>query len=379
MKIAEQDITAIRTLGYTDDEARFLYIVATHSGYFIPRQFLALTGSKWGYRTDQLAKKLESRGHASWREYEGAGGVYHLFAKRLYADIGKVNLRNRRRHSVEFIKTRLVLLDFVIANRQYDYLETERQKVEYFCGQLGLPKKSLPAKSYEGTRGAAPTLRYFVDKYPLFLDSSGSSSSPVVTFSFVDPGLASIKAFSTHLDAYAPLFRELPEFRFLYIANSSVTFIAAESYFLKRFAPANSHGSSDKVLRYFRLRKAWEQEKYGLFSNSDIEWLNDATLRFATTRIESLYTVWCAGQLTESGVRQEFAYTSARTTVAFAVCLVQASHPRSSQAGKPVKTSSVPDFRRKQFPLQAPAEVNFAETEEIGSEDKAGKDAAKFG
>src|SRR6185437_9203090 len=157
-------------------------------------------------------------GHASWREYDGAG-VYHLFAKRLYADIGKANLRNRRRHSVEFIKTRLVLLDFVIANREYDYLETEPQKVAYFCDTLGLPKKVLPAKAYESRHGVEPTVRYFVDKYPLFFDPSGSP--PVVTFSFVDPGLGSIKAFSTHLDAYALLFPEVPAFRFLYIGNSS--------------------------------------------------------------------------------------------------------------------------------------------------------------
>ena len=140
MKIAEHDIAAIKALGYTEDEARFLYIVATHSGYFVPRQFLDLTGASWGYRTDQLSKKLESRGHATWREYQDTGGVYHLFSKKLYAEIGKENLRNRRRHSVEFIRTRLVLLDFVIANQQYDYLETEEQKVGYFCKELGASK-----------------------------------------------------------------------------------------------------------------------------------------------------------------------------------------------------------------------------------------------
>ena len=89
-------------------------------------------------------KKLESRGHATWREYQDTGGVYHLFSKKLYAEIGKENLRNRRRHSVEFIRTRLVLLDFVIANQQYDYLETEEQKVEYFCKELGA-SKDLPS------------------------------------------------------------------------------------------------------------------------------------------------------------------------------------------------------------------------------------------
>src|SRR5437879_2016537 len=143
MKIADQDIRAINDLGYAEDEAQFLYIVATHSGYFIPRQFLKFTGAKWGYKTDEFTKKLESRGHASWREYEGTGGVYHLFSKTLYGEIGKENLRNRRRHSVEFIKTRLVLLDFILANLNHDYLETEQQKVQYFCERLAFPKSSL--------------------------------------------------------------------------------------------------------------------------------------------------------------------------------------------------------------------------------------------
>ena len=220
MKIEEHDIAAIKALGYTGDEARFLYIVATHSGYFVPRQFLDLTGASWGYRTDQLSKKLESRGHATWREYQDTGGVYHLFSKKLYAEIGKENLRNRRRHSVEFIRTRLVLLDFVIANQQYDYLETEEQKVEYFCKELALPKNCLPTKTYEGRSSSEPTLRYFVDKYPLFLDSSRAPSPPVVTLSYVDPGYPSIAGFANHLNAYRPLFQELNEFQFLLISNS---------------------------------------------------------------------------------------------------------------------------------------------------------------
>lgn len=31
--------------GYTEAEARFLYIVATHSGYFTLRQYLGFTGA----------------------------------------------------------------------------------------------------------------------------------------------------------------------------------------------------------------------------------------------------------------------------------------------------------------------------------------------
>ena len=51
MKIAGHFVDAIKSFGYTDAEARFLYIVATHSGYFTTRHFLAFTGSQRGFRT----------------------------------------------------------------------------------------------------------------------------------------------------------------------------------------------------------------------------------------------------------------------------------------------------------------------------------------
>jgi hypothetical protein len=322
MNIAQPHIAAIQSFGYTEDEARFLYIVATHSGYFLPRQFIAFTGTDWGKRSNKFGHKIESRGHAGWREYQGAGRVYHLFSKAFYSEIGKENLRNRRRHATEFIRTRLVLLDFVIENQQYDYLETEQQKVQYFCHRLGLPKKSLPAKTYESARGATPTLRYFVDKYPLFFNSS-SSPSPVVTFSFVDPGLATVKAFATHLDAYRPLLGELPKFRFLYIADSNTNFAAAGTCFSKRFAPADLHDISAGILRYFRLRKAWEQEKYGLFSNQEIEALNDAAKQFQGQRFEKLYCEWLAEGMDAQSIRREFGSADSQRKVSFAAYLVR--------------------------------------------------------
>ena len=379
MKIAEHDIVAIKALGYTEDEARFLYIVATHSGYFVPRQFLDLTGASWGYRTDQLSKKLESRGHASWREYQDTGGVYHLFSKKLYAQIGKENLRNRRRHSVEFIKTRLVLLDFVIANQQYDYLETEERKVEYFCNELGLTKGSLPTKTYEGSSGNAPTLRYFVDKYPLFLDSSRPSSSSVVTLSYVDPGYSTLAGFANHLNAYRLLFRELTEFRFLLISNSAVHFADAEKCFSSLVkAPISTEIGAD-VLRYFRLRKAWDLKKYALFSNNEIEWLNAATRQFQGDRFDSLHAAWCSGKLTDDDVRRQFPPATPNRKAEFQTFLVGGHRQEDGAVPKALKRSSVPDFRSTDFALQRSAEANSRKTSEIARDEKARMDAAKFG
>jgi hypothetical protein len=323
MKIEEHDIAAIKALGYTEDEARFLYIVATYSGYFVPRQFIAFTEIEWGKRSAKFGQKIESRGHACWREYQGTGRVYHLFSKTLYSQIGKENLRNRRRHSAEFIKTRLVLLDFVIANQHHDYLETEQQKVQYFCEQLGLPKKCLPTKAYAESPGTDPTLRYFVDKYPLFLDCSGPDSPSVVTFSFVDPGHTCIKPFLTHLNDYDQLFRQLSAFRFLYISNSRANFAKAKACFSERVVSALSSDISGEILRYFRLRKAWDLKKYALFSNDQIESLNDAAKRFHGERFEGLYSAWSSDQLSDDAIRREFAQTQQHRKVDFVTHLTQ--------------------------------------------------------
>ena len=327
MRIAEHDILTLQSLGYAEDEARFLYIVATHSGYFAPRQFTAFAGSEQSFR---FGHKIESRGHGCWRRYREMGRVYHLFSKTIYDQIGKRNLRNHRSHSSEFIKTRLALLDFILANQQHDYFETEQQKVQYFCEALGLPKKSLPVKSYSSS-GNGATLRYFVDRFPLFLDSTGTLSSPVLTFSFVDPGHSSVQAFATHLASYQPLLRQLTEFRFVYISNCEANFAKAYACFSKRTRSVHSRGVPQEVLHYFRLRKAWNLKKYALFSNDQIEALNDRARQFQGERIEALYSAW---SLDPSSIEREFAQSEPDRKVDFVPYLVNGALSRGPSAGE---------------------------------------------
>ena len=77
-------------------------------------------------------------------------------------------------------------------------------KVAYFCRDLGIARFVLPSKHYAGAIRERTTARYFVDKFPMIF-SPESSSPPVVTFSFVDPGLLSLASFDTHLFAYGTL------------------------------------------------------------------------------------------------------------------------------------------------------------------------------
>src|ERR1700736_5756557 len=223
MNIAPAHLTALKALGYTETEARFLYIVATHSGYFVARQFLAFTDAHWGKRTTLFWNKLQTKRHARTECFPKSGTVYHLFSRRLYRQIDRENIRNRREHEIEYIQRRIAMLDFVLLNQGHRYLETEPEKVSFFCTQLKVPNQFLPSKIYHGQRTSQPTVRYFVDKFPMFLDGP-DSSSPVATFSYVQGAEANLTEFVRHVEAYLPLFRELPQFAFLYLARADSLF-----------------------------------------------------------------------------------------------------------------------------------------------------------
>jgi hypothetical protein len=323
MKMPEDQVDRIAALGYTEPEARFLYIVATHAGYFTLRQFLTFTGARRGKRSTVFAQKLLKHAHATIRDYMGTGLVFHLFSRLIYRPIEKDNLRNRRRHSFEYIRTRLVLLDFLLENPAYEFLETEQDKVRFFCETLGVPKEALPAKVYEGGPESRPTLRYFVDKFPLFLASPISGASPVVTFTYVDSGCASLSNFVAHLVAYQALFRQLKSFRFLYVAARTTQFGCAETRFRNFIKRPLESDVSTEILRYFDVRRKWEGHEYVIPVTEDLEFLAEARRRFHGERFETLYEAWRAGRLAERELRAEFRQLTPDRTVSFDTYLVR--------------------------------------------------------
>src|SRR6516162_5829223 len=180
----------------------------------------------------------------------------------------KDNLRNRKRHSLGFMRTRLVLLDFVLGNQDLAYFETEQEKVNFFCQELGISKEYLPATVYEGAAPDQKTIRYFVDKFPLFAAPPFPGLPPVVTFSYVDAGFERPSQFASHLAAYQPLFRQLNGLRFLYIATQEAYFHGIGSvsspssgdrwnlmYRAKSFGISGSAGSGTTTNTSFRSRR----------------------------------------------------------------------------------------------------------------------------
>lgn len=352
MDIQNSSIQNLRSLGYTQDEARFLYIVAMHSGYFSARQYLTFTGAKSGERSLAFTQKVLGKGHATARLLLRNGRIYHLFSRLVYRAIGREHLRNRREHSVEHMRTKLAILDFVIGHLDYRYLETEDDKVAYFCRDLGIARFVLPAKHYAGAIAERTTARHFVDKFPMFF-SPGSSSPPVVTFSFVDPGLLSLASFDTHLFAYGSLFSALPQVQFVYIATRPTHFEAARELFELTAPRVTNPDPGVEGLRYFTYRRHWENREYAKLDANQVEYLKDATERYREPRIEALYRPWLLGQIPMNAVTEEFRRLARKRNVSFRTELVDGqtalfeptpTNPAGQKETTPVKKCLQPTF-----------------------------------
>src|SRR5260370_17703521 len=101
---------------------------------------------------------------------------------------------------MEYGKTRLGVVDFVLAHRQHSYLETEAEKVRFFEKEYKVGRERLPVKLYRARKSAEVTPRYFVDRFPIFLNRG--YAPPVLTFTYVDSGAVPLDGFGTHLRAY---------------------------------------------------------------------------------------------------------------------------------------------------------------------------------
>jgi hypothetical protein len=304
MSPLQAQIDALRALGYTEDEARFLYLVATHSGYFVARQFLGFTGASWGKRTTLFWNKLQASQHARTYRFAKGGTAYHLFSRKVYRQIGRENLRNRREHELEYIRARIAMLDFVLGNLELDYLESEPDKVAFFCTELQLHRHHLPSKTYSGRYTATPTVRYFVDCSPMFFPAA-SAPPRIVTFTYIQADAANLAGFVHHLQMYLPLFRELSEFRFLFLARANACFAKASELFRDLVTIPLQSNPADDLLRYFAIRKAWDLAQYTSLTEGDLIFRNLAKERFAGTRFEHFYRAWKSGRVADAEIRAD--------------------------------------------------------------------------
>ena len=295
-------VDVIKGFGYGEREATFLCWAALHGGYFLRRQYAFFLGKDSGGTVAALCEKLISQEHARTLTALNNTKIYHLASRPFYTSIGEPDNRNRREHAPAAIKTRLMGLDFALANREYRYLATERQKLDYFGETLGIPLSDLPSKRYVSRKSAATTTRYFVDKYPIFLKEHGANQeSTTVSFGFVDPCSTTLSSFETYLPQYASLWRHLKSFEVIYVADTPKLQAAAErrfGSFLKRFRRADHGGENSltqRLIEHFEARFLYEKGEMDTFSREKLIRLRNEIAQYSAPKYQELYEQWKAG------------------------------------------------------------------------------------
>jgi hypothetical protein len=105
---------------------------------------------------------------------------------------------------------------------------------------------------------------------------------------------------------YLPLFRELSEFRFLYLARNAAHFTKAAELFRNLVVISLQSNPAQDLLRYFAIRKAWDLAKYSSLTEADLIFRNLAKERFQGARFEHLYRAWKFGRVADLEIRDEF-------------------------------------------------------------------------
>jgi hypothetical protein len=298
MTIPDQSISALMKFGYTERESQFLYVVATFSGNFLRRQFSEFAGAARGGTDHDFLQKALGKRHISEIPYRRSSyRRYHLCARSIYSAIDKENSSNRKQSSDSRAILKLRILDFVLDNFNETYLEEEADKVRFFTEQRNLSRDLLPVKTYENSQHTQATIRYFVDKFPLFvLTEDTGATTPV--FTYFEDEYERVTSFAAHLNWYKPLVNALDgEYKFIYVADSSNHFNRAEKQFQAVLSSPYQQMCSPALLSYFRLRKLWEEKKFSQLSDKDLADLNRAEKRFSRPEHEKLYQQWTSGDL----------------------------------------------------------------------------------
>ena len=287
MPISADQLAPLRSFGYTEVESRFLYFVATHSGYFTVRQFLDFAHAKSGKRNAHLIEKLFSQGHATAQRYRRRSCVYHLHSRALYDAIGKGDLRNRRNHEIRHIRARLLALDYILAHPEDENLETAEAKWRYLVKAVKAPEEIFGPETDESE------LMTFPDRFPVSLSRSEAESTPVVVFTYVDSERVGLGPFIKHLRTYRRLFAALSHFQFVYVSTASKEQEEAAELFALLI---QGNGLAD-LLRYFDLKTKWDNKQYGQVSEKELVFLSESRKRYTGEIFGRLYYLWKRNQL----------------------------------------------------------------------------------
>jgi hypothetical protein len=180
-------------------------------------------------------------------------------------------------------------------------------------------ESALPVRIYLSKGARKTEKRFFVEKYPIFVEAGSRSHPPVVSFCYVDEGVLSTSGFESFLDRYRDLFRSLACVRLVYVAASLWLFHTARAKFTKFVSRLQSPGQARlgrELAEYFRLRGLVEADHYHELDTDHLDRLREYMKRFAAPRFEARYQSW------KTAPDQAECRQTGPVEVAFGTCLL---------------------------------------------------------
>ena len=295
----EEAVENLSRIGYTRDEAAFLCLAATHSGYFVRRQYSDFLRQPRGGAAARFIEKLIANGHAQVVHFRLNKLIYHIRTLKVYSRLDQADNRNRREKAPLTIKRKLMCLDFVLAHREQRFLGSEAEKVAYFVETRGVPIEHLPVRRYEPRGLGEATLRYFVDKLPIYV--SGTDDAPVVHFACVDEGAESLDSFETFLNQYHSLFAAVGAFEVVYVAVDNLWPQKARRIFDRRYAHFVDDAQT-RMYQFFEMRRKWEARDFSGFTAEKVIHYREEKQRFSAPQFEEQYRRWLTNDDADSHV-----------------------------------------------------------------------------
>ncbi len=341
-------IPVLESVGYTEREAAFLYLVALHSGYFLRRQYGRFVHRERGAIAEQLLRRAAALGHLQSIACGQARFVYHLTSKEVYATLGLAASQHRRLKGDAEIKRRLMVLDFVLDHLSDSILDSTDAKVRFFTHTLGLSPTVLP-------QSRARSVYFFAEEFPILI-----GESQPVRFTFFDEGSLSTSGFENFLRRYRAVFAALPAFELLYLADSDRNFERAGKIFSARYPETRTLGITpmtprgvDHFLDYLRARESNDAQKRSV-TLRDLEVLRGGETIYTTLEHQALCAAWKIGSTSVEKIRQRFQPQGPRAkfipiAMPYRYPLYQLKYERMEKAelGSRYRTGELPLFEKK--------------------------------
>lgn len=348
MTLNYDPVPVLESVGYTEREAAFLYLVALHSGYFLRRQYGHFIQRERGAIAAQLLRKAFALGHLQSVACGQARFVYHLTSREIYSAIGLTASQHRRLKGDAQIKSRLMVLDFVLDHLGDKLLDSVEAKLGFFTQTLGLSETLLPS-----SRGGGVHL--FPEEFPFL---AGEQQS--VRFTFFDEGALSISGFESFLSRYRAVFAALPSFNLLYLADSDHNFERAAKVFAALYPEARTLGVTsmtpsgvDHFLEYLHAYENNETQKRPITLH-DLTVLREGEHLYTTLEHQALCAAWKIGSTNAERIRQRFQqhgpqakFTAIRMPYSYPLYQFRRERKAQPQLGSSARSSGLPLFQQE--------------------------------